>query len=76
MPEWPQSLARRTSDLPRLLASVPEADAIPSGWLAQWEEIWCPLASHIATLIKPEITKPPVVGIHGGQGSGADDSCR
>lgn len=70
MPEWPQSLARRTSDLPRLLASVPEADAIPSGWLAQWEEIWCPLASHIATLIKPEITKSPVVGIHGGQGSG------
>lgn len=70
MPEWPQSLAQRTNDLPRLLASVPEADAIPNGWLAQWEEIWCPLASHIATLINPESTIPPVVGIHGGQGSG------
>lgn len=70
MLEWPQGLAQRTTDYPRLLASAPNASRTPSGWLAQWQDVWCPLAAHIATLVQRNQTKPPIIGVHGGQGSG------
>lgn len=73
MLKWPQSLVQQETDISRLLASVPTANTIPKGWLAQWEDVWCPLAAHIATLVSPKLSSAshaPIIGIHGGQGSG------
>lgn len=73
MLKWPQSLVQQETDISRLLASAPVASAIPKGWLAQWQDVWCPLAAHIATLVSPKLSSTPhapIIGIHGGQGSG------
>lgn len=42
---------------------------MPEGWLEQWQTVWLPLAAHLADYRK-QFAEAPVIGIHGGQGSG------
>ncbi|KZY98459.1 hypothetical protein A3746_07080 [Oleibacter sp. HI0075] len=69
MPGWPASLQPDGETL-RTIQQYPPRDArIPSGWHSQWEDIWAPLAAYLAKTIKASGV-PPVIGVHGGQGSG------
>lgn len=69
MPGWPASLQPDGETL-RTIQQYPPRDArIPSGWHAQWEDVWAPLAAYLAETIKSSDV-PPVIGVHGGQGSG------
>ena len=52
MPGWPASLQPDGETL-RTIQQYPPRDArIPSGWHAQWEDVWAPLAAYLAETIK------------------------
>lgn len=69
MLEWPPELAQQKADMSQLFAAAPTSNTIPEGWLTQWQEAWYPLAAHIAHIVSTA-TSAPIIGIHGGQGSG------
>lgn len=69
MTGWPETLTPEESRLNAILPHPPADARIPEGWLSQWKEIWAPLAASLAGTIS-DSTLPPVIGIHGGQGSG------
>lgn len=47
----------------------PALDSLPEGWLEQFEQAWLPVATWLAAKVK-QSEQVPVVGVHGGQGSG------
>jgi D-glycerate 3-kinase len=69
MTGWPENLTPDTSRLNAILPHPPADTRIPEGWLSQWQEVWAPLAATLAGIIS-DSPLPPVIGIHGGQGSG------
>ena len=65
---WPDTISTDNALIAKLKAAPPQ-EGLPEGWLAQWDDVWCPLAASLAGLIERSEV-PPVIGIHGGQGSG------
>ncbi|HBS41556.1 MAG TPA: hypothetical protein DEA26_02660 [Oceanospirillales bacterium] len=65
---WPESL-HDTDDWHTLAAARPALDSLPEGWLEQWQSVWLPLSTWLAAYNRSQ-NEPPVIGIHGGQGSG------
>lgn len=69
MSGWPASLQPDGVMLTTIQQYPPRDARVPAGWHSQWEEIWAPLAAYLAETIKTADV-PPIIGIHGGQGSG------
>ena len=70
-PDWPNSLPLREACLRPLLEAGQHLHSLslPAAWTAQWQSVWAPLAASLAALVQ-DAEQPPVIGIHGGQGSG------
>ncbi|MDF1762655.1 MAG: hypothetical protein P1U57_04515 [Oleibacter sp.] len=65
------SLGYEQSDYDSLAKVSKVLAGMPDAWLCQWQEVWLPVAAHVAQrvrLLQDQTT--PVIGIHGGQGSG------
>lgn len=56
-------------DWHKLTEARESLDNMPEGWLEQWQTVWLPLAAHLKQL-RDQYESAPVIGIHGGQGSG------
>ena len=67
---WPDDIQIDEQYLPPLLSADETLSQLnlPQPWTEQWQDVWAPLAALLATL--KEKTGVPVIGIHGGQGSG------
>ncbi|AHK15617.1 MULTISPECIES: hypothetical protein [Thalassolituus] len=66
---WPAELAQDSEDLALLDQASVVLSNFPKTWLCQWQEVWLPLAGWLASK-KRYAALPPIIGIHGGQGSG------
>lgn len=66
---WPTHREMDEHLLKQISAGRSVLAELPQGWLAQWDEVWAPVAAWIA-LQKKQLGGIPVIGIHGGQGSG------
>ena len=56
-------------DWQRLADARPALDFLPDGWLEQWQSVWLPLSAWLAEYQRRS-NHTPIVGVHGGQGSG------
>ncbi|ASP39484.1 hypothetical protein CHH28_12735 [Bacterioplanes sanyensis] len=65
-PLWPSS---HSLAVPPALASQAPRENLPSAWLAQVDTVWLPLAAWVGAQVERTVSTP-IVGIHGGQGSG------
>lgn len=65
---WPDILPLDDATLTALMSFRPSLD-LPAPWLEQWESVWRPLTAYMEMHIQHSDTVP-VIGIHGGQGSG------
>ena len=72
MTAWPEALKPEQALVSEIRTCAPENPLIPRGWHSQWEDIWAPLAATLANKINVHKSagRVPVIGIHGGQGSG------
>lgn len=65
---WPET-DDTCSDWQSLAAARAAVDSLPEGWLEQWDSVWLPLSAWLAEYRLTQETAP-IIGIHGGQGSG------
>jgi len=67
---WPANTAVPEHYLTPLLRAGETVNSLglPAPWTDQWQDVWAPLAAMLAGV--KEKTGMPVIGIHGGQGSG------
>lgn len=65
---WPATMPTG-DDWQRLAAARSALDFLPDGWLEQWQSVWLPLSAWLADYQR-SCKQAPVIGVHGGQGSG------
>jgi D-glycerate 3-kinase len=67
---WPSSSPLDSKLLEQIVAAkCPALDHLPPAWLAQFDIAWGPIAAWLAQS-KIQSNSIPIVGVHGGQGSG------
>ncbi|MCD8521251.1 MAG: hypothetical protein LRY66_09625 [Saccharospirillaceae bacterium] len=74
---WPESLSSDPQRLAQLRRAGETAlQDFPPAWLSQWPDVWAPLAAWLAAEKATITASVPLIGIHGGQGSGKSTLCR
>ena len=74
---WPHSLSSDPQLLEQLRsAGETELQDFPAAWLSQWPDVWAPLAAWLAAEKATMTSRVPMIGIHGGQGSGKSTLCQ
>lgn len=71
---WPATSPLSNDCLRPLLDAEPTIStlSLPAAWTEQWTDVWAPVAARLA-MLKQQMEgskQAPVIGIHGGQGSG------
>lgn len=66
---WPDRLTIDPEIMAKLAATAPREDSVPAAWYSQWSDVWLPLSSWLAGYVR-QSAQVPIIGIHGGQGSG------